>query len=68
MKRQLFAFMDVQLFKHPRECDQRIATLEVMIKAHTPGAKDGIGILKHQLVAVRARRRELRKAMQLTLI
>ena len=59
MKRQLFGFMDVQLFKHPRECDERIATLEAMIKAHKRNSKDGIGTFKRELRQVRARKREL---------
>jgi lipopolysaccharide biosynthesis regulator YciM len=67
MKRQLFGFMDTQLFKHPRECDQRIETLEAMIKAHKRNSKDGIGTFKAELAAVKRRRRELRRAMQLVL-
>lgn len=59
--------MNVELFKHPRDCDQRITTLQAMIKQHQRGAKDGIGTFKKELVQLRARRRQLRKEAQLKL-
>lgn len=59
--------MNVENYKHPRDCDQRITTLQAMIKKHQCGAKDGIGIFKKELGELRARRRQLRKEAQLTL-
>lgn len=65
MKRQRFGIMNVEQFKHPRDCDARIAVLNQLIKSHKTNAKDGIGTFKEELVSVKRRRRELRAAMQL---